>query len=140
MVMHGAGGRVGVPTRIRHLHQGWWLSGVAHPQPKEAQPLSQLDIRLIQHFDSSAPWSDGPEVARLGLPYSHFLILPPARGATAGASHQLSLDSLRSPWEQARLHAELVNAQSSEAALVDSADGETDAMYYQVSESPPFLN
>jgi hypothetical protein len=33
------------------------------PQPKEAQPLSQLDIRLIQHLDSSALWSDGPEVA-----------------------------------------------------------------------------
>ena len=24
------------------------------PQPKDAQPLSQLDIRLILHFDSSA--------------------------------------------------------------------------------------
>jgi hypothetical protein len=31
------------------------------PQPKEARPLSQLDIRSIQH--SSALWSDGPEVA-----------------------------------------------------------------------------
>ena len=36
------------------------------PQPKEAQPLSQLDTRSIQHFDSSALWSDGPEVALIG--------------------------------------------------------------------------
>jgi hypothetical protein len=42
------------------------------PQPKEAQPLSQLDIRSIQHLDSSALWSDGPEVVRLG---AHFLVL-----------------------------------------------------------------
>jgi hypothetical protein len=40
------------------------------PQPKEAQPLSQLDIRLIQHFDSSALWSDGPEVA-LNWPFPY---------------------------------------------------------------------
>jgi hypothetical protein len=33
------------------------------PSPKEAQPLSQLDIQPIQHFDPSALWSDGgPEV------------------------------------------------------------------------------
>jgi hypothetical protein len=33
------------------------------PQPKEAQPLSHaLNIRSIEHFDSSALWSDGPEV------------------------------------------------------------------------------
>jgi hypothetical protein len=45
------------------------------PQPKEAQPLSQLDIRLIQHFDSSALWFDGPEVAlNWAFPYP---ILPP---------------------------------------------------------------
>jgi hypothetical protein len=46
-----------------------------HPPPapmNEAQPLSQLDIRSIQHFDSSALWSDGPEVAlnlAISLPY-----------------------------------------------------------------------
>ena len=34
-----------------------------YPQPKEAQPLSQLEIRLIQYLDSSALWFDGPEVA-----------------------------------------------------------------------------
>jgi hypothetical protein len=40
------------------------------PQPKEAQPLSQLDIRSIYHLDSSALWSDGPEVAlNWVLPY-----------------------------------------------------------------------
>jgi hypothetical protein len=40
------------------------------PQPKEAQPLSPLDIRLIQHFDSSALWFDGPEVA-INWPFPH---------------------------------------------------------------------
>jgi hypothetical protein len=54
------------------------------PQPKEAQPLSQLDIRLIQHFDSSALWSDGPEVALNWLfPYP---IQPPHRDNSRGAS------------------------------------------------------
>ena len=35
------------------------------PQPKEAQPLSQLGIRLIKYniLTSSALWFDGPEVA-----------------------------------------------------------------------------
>jgi hypothetical protein len=64
--VHGAGGGVGTATHLRHLPSGSWLSGGAHtqptdnfPQPKEAQPLSQLDIRSIQHFDSSALWSGG---------------------------------------------------------------------------------
>jgi hypothetical protein len=39
-------------------------------QPKEAQPLSQLDIRLMEHFDLSALWSDGPEVA-LNWPFPY---------------------------------------------------------------------
>jgi hypothetical protein len=36
------------------------------PQPKEAQPLSQLDIQFISHFDSSALWFEGPEAALIG--------------------------------------------------------------------------
>ena len=33
------------------------LRGPLHPQPEEAQPLSQLDLtRSIQHLDSSALW------------------------------------------------------------------------------------
>jgi hypothetical protein len=43
------------------------------PQPKEAQPLSQLDIRLIQHFHSSALWFDGPEV-ELNWPFPYPII------------------------------------------------------------------
>jgi ankyrin repeat protein len=42
------------------------------PQPKEAQltTVSRSNIRLNQHFDSSAQWSDGPEVAHKWLfPY-----------------------------------------------------------------------
>jgi chromosome segregation ATPase len=37
--------------------------------------------------------------------------------------------------EQARLHADLANAQATEAALVDSADGEHEALYYQLQEA-----
>jgi hypothetical protein len=52
------------------------------PQPKEAQPPSQLDTRSKQHLDSSALWSDGPEVT-LNWPFP-YPILPPARGAHYG--------------------------------------------------------
>ena len=46
--MHGAGDRVGTPTHIRHLPSGCTPPPTDNcPQPKEAQPLSQLGIRLI---------------------------------------------------------------------------------------------
>jgi hypothetical protein len=76
------------------------------PQPKEAQPLSQLDIRLLQHFDSSAlvvwRWCltgyllilNYPQIevplrghltsCRSNLTPPFFFFTPPARGATTG--------------------------------------------------------
>jgi hypothetical protein len=80
-----------------HIPSGTWLSGGAHrqlespptdncPQPKEAQALSQLDIRSIQDFDSSALWSDGPEEA-LYWPFPYPIL--PARSTTMVMLHQL---------------------------------------------------
>jgi hypothetical protein len=47
------------------------------PQPKEAQPLSQLDIRIIRHLDTSALWFDGAEVALNESPFPHRILPPP---------------------------------------------------------------
>jgi hypothetical protein len=50
--------------------------------------VSRFDIRLIQHFDSSALWFDGPEVALIG--YFPILYYPPPPLVGGGAASDVT--------------------------------------------------
>ena len=59
MVLHVACSRVGVPSPIRHVPWGWWLSGGAH---------LQLDVPLRGHLTScrllTAPFDNWVQMSK----------------------------------------------------------------------------